>query len=215
MESNSRSLSKGLWDGQQELARQCLHHPFVRGILTGDIPEESFRYYVSQDALYLRSFARAYLLAAARCPDWNGFCTFHELAGGALRELELHESYAERWDVAQSELQPAASTRQYTDFLLATAWGTDTGTTAAAMAPCMRLYAYLGRSLMAEAGRLPDHQYAEWIETYADNEFEALASTLEQLVDRYVTDEASARSAYRYAMQCELAFFEAAHRCAR
>src|SRR3712207_7643856 len=40
--------------------------------------------------------------------------------------------------------------------------------TAAAMTPCMRLYAHLGRSLSPETAG----EYAEWVTTYADPAFE-------------------------------------------
>ena len=214
MATGNGSVARDLWDREQALVQQCLQHPFVRGILSGKLAEQSFRFYVGQDALYLQSFARAYLLAAVRCPDWDGYREFYELAGGVLEELELHAGYAERHGVSHHDLQPAPSTRRYTDFLLATAWGSDSGTTAAAMAPCMRLYAYLGHALKQEAGEVPEHQYGDWIETYADPEFQSLAARLESLVDRYVLNREAAAGAYRYAMECELAFFEAAHQAA-
>jgi thiaminase/transcriptional activator TenA len=71
----------------------------------------------------------------------------------------------------------------------------------------MWLYAFLGLSL-AEEGYDEDNPYAEWIETYADPEFEGLAATLEALLGRYAEDTPAVRSAYRRAMELELAFFE-------
>jgi len=78
------------------------------------------------------------------------------------------------------------------------------------MTPCMRLYAYLGRSLSAE--RAGD--YAEWVTTYADPGFEELAATLERLLDRHADDVPVVRTAYRRAMQLEVGFFDAAWRAA-
>jgi thiaminase/transcriptional activator TenA len=54
-----------------------------------------------------------------------------------------------------------------------------------------------------------NNPYAEWIETYADPEFEALAARLEDLLDRHAQDGPTVRSHYRRAMTLELAFFEA------
>jgi len=70
------------------------------------------------------------------------------------------------------------------------------------------LYAFLGQELAAE-GMGEDNPYAEWVETYADPEFEALAARLEDLLDRYASDAPAVRTAYRRAMTLELAFFEA------
>jgi thiaminase/transcriptional activator TenA len=56
------------------------------------------------------------------------------------------------------------------------------------------------------------HAYADWIRTYSSPEFETLARRLEELADRYADLSPRAWSTYRYAMECELSFFEAAWR---
>ena len=202
------SLSHQLWQDNQEIAIACLHHPFVQGIGDGSLPETRFAYYVGQDAFFLEAFARAYSVAAAKAPDWKAFQVFHNLADGVLEELNLHESYAQEWGVDLRQVKPGAATRQYTDFLLSTAWSQEPGATAVAMSPCMRLYAYLGQSLAKEG--IPDHRYRQWIETYSSDEFEPLAQQLEDLVNEQAVDSPLIQSNYRYAMECELNFFEAA-----
>lgn len=202
------TVSDELWRTNLEVAQACLENPFVQGIAAGSLSRERFTYYVGQDAFFLEAFARAYSVAAARAPDWEGFHTFHALADGVLEELQLHEGYAREWDVDIDEVEPGASTRRYTDFLLATAWQHEVGVTTVAMSPCMRLYAYLGQELAA--GGIPDHDYGEWIRTYSSDEFEELAQQLERLANRYADATPLIRSTYRYAMECELAFFQAA-----
>ena len=77
------------------------------------------------------------------------------------------------------------------------------------MTPCMRLYAYIGQSLAESA---TTETYAEWINTYADPEFDSLATTVEHLLDAYSSDVDRERITYRRAMRMELDFFEAAFR---
>ena len=202
------SLSTELWRANHDLARACLKHPFVQGLADGTLARERFAYYVGQDAFFLKAFARAYSIAGARAPDWEGFTALHTLAGGVLEELKLHGRYAAEWGVDIVNVKPAAATRRYTDFLLATAWAFDTGVTVVAMSPCMRLYAYLGQQLAKQ--NPPEHQYIEWIRTYSDNMIENLAQELEQLIDTYASDSSLVRSTYRYAMECERDFFQAA-----
>lgn len=203
------SISDTLWQANYDLAEDCLQHPFVSAIANGTLPKETFAYYVGQDAFFLEAFARAYSLAAAKAPDWEGFSTFHALAGGVLTELKLHHSYAQAWGVNLQEVKPSATTRHYTDFLLATCWSSDSGLTATAMLPCMRLYAFLGQEL-AKSG-IPEHAYADWIRTYSSAEFEELAQQLEERVNRYIIEPIPVvHSTYRYAMLCERDFFEAA-----
>lgn len=202
------SIAEQLWQENQSLAIACLNNDFVQGIADGTLPRDRFAYYVGQDAFFLEAFARAYSLAAAKSPDWEGFNTFHHLAAGVLHELTLHESYAQQWGVSLREVEPGGATRRYTDFLLATAWSQDVGVTTAAMLPCMKLYAYLGQTLAQDG--IPDHAYADWIRTYSSDEFEPLAQQLADLAERYTTRSPLVESTYRYAMECELAFFQAA-----
>lgn len=202
------TLATQLWEAEQELAIASLNHPFVQGIGNGTLPKSKFAYYVGQDAFFLEAFARAYSIAAAKAPDWQGFEVFHQLADGVLEELKLHYSYAAQWSVDLDQVEAGTATRRYTDFLLATAWSCDVGVTTCAMLPCMRLYAFLGRSLAQT--KPPVHDYTDWIQTYSSEDFATLAAQLGELADRYAQLNAKSQSVYRYAMQCELDFFEAA-----
>lgn len=201
------TLSQQLWQENQDLAIACLNHPFVQGIAEGSLPKAAFSYYVGQDAFFLEAFARAYSVAAAKAPDWESFQVFHQLAAGVLDELKLHQHYAKAWDVDLAAT-PGAATRRYTDFLLATAWGKDVGTITAAMTPCMKLYAALGKELAQPT--IPDHDYSDWIRTYSSGEFDGLVARLADLTNTYSHPGPEIKTTYRYAMDCELAFFEAA-----
>ena len=201
------SLAKTLWEENADLARAALEHQFVRGLGHGELPLGSFKEYLAQDAFFLEAFARAYALALAQSLDRQGLHDFAELLAGVLEELKLHGRYAEGWGVELADVVPGEATLAYTDFLT-TAALRGVGETCAAMTPCMRLYAFLGQSLSDE-GVDESNAYAEWTETYSAPDFEALASTLEGLMNRYAADTPAVRAAYRRAMNLELAFFEA------
>ncbi len=164
-----------------------------------------FQHYVAQDAFFLEAFARAYALCVARAPDRESMRAFKRLLDAVDDELELHRSYAERWKVDLAAA-PTQATSAYTDFLLRVASLESPAYAAAAMAPCMRLYAWLGQQLKPVA--LRDSPYYEWIETYSSDEFDAHATALEALVDRLAGDEAALYRHYSTAMRLELAFFE-------
>jgi thiaminase/transcriptional activator TenA len=202
------TISKELWQANQNLAQACLENFFVQGIANGTLDRKKFAYYLGQDTFFLEAFARAYSIAAAKVNDWEGFNTFHTLAGGVLEELRLHESYASKWGVDLRQVEPGAATRRYTDFLIATAWSSDVSLITVAMTPCMRLYAFLGQEI-AKNG-LPEHQYSEWIRTYSHQDFEQLTQKLETLTNSYSKLTTEVNSIYRYAMLCERDFFQAA-----
>jgi thiaminase/transcriptional activator TenA len=200
------SLSHQLWSANGDLAAAALAHPFVRGLGDGSLDRDVFGYYVAQDAFFLESFARAYALALARSTDTRTLIALAGLISGVADELGLHNSYAARWDIDMAGVEPSPATLAYTDFLLATAATGGLGVTLAAMTPCMRLYAWLGTSLDADAAG----PYAEWVQAYSDPGFESLASQLEGLLDQHADDHTAVRQAYRRAMHLEVAFFESA-----
>ena len=202
-----RALSARLWAANADLAEAALGHRFVRGLADGSLPREAFAGYVAQDAYFLQSFARGYALGVARSPDRAALETFADLLAGVREELHLHAAYAQRWGVDLGSVEPAPATLAYTDFLLATAWLGGIGLICAAMTPCMRLYAHLGQRLAAEGVTGP---YEQWVTTYADSGFEALAARLEALLDDHAEDTTEVQRAYRRAMQLEVDFFTAA-----
>jgi thiaminase/transcriptional activator TenA len=200
------SLAKSLWEANADLAERILAHGFVRGLGDGSLPIDCFKGYVAQDAYFLEAFARSYAFCLAHSTSREDIQSFADLIAGVREELELHKSYAQRWQVDISGVRPIAATSAYVDFLLATAKLGDLGETIAAMTPCMRLYAYLGQSL---AKRETAALYDEWIRTYAASGFEALAARLEALLDEHAVDSAPVRTNYRRAMELEYGFFDA------
>jgi thiaminase/transcriptional activator TenA len=201
------SLSASLWAANADLADAALGHRFVRGLADGSLPREAFAGYVAQDAFFLECFARGYALGVARSRDRKTLDAFADLLDGVRQELHLHAGYARRWGVDLACVEPAPATLTYTDFLLATASLGGIGQICAAMTPCMRLYAHLGQRLAARGVTGP---YEEWVTTYADPGFEALALRLEALLDEHAEDTPEVRAAYRRAMALEVDFFAAA-----
>ena len=201
-------LHQVLWNENADLAAACLAHPFVRGMADGTLPRAAFKRYIAQDVFFLDAYFRAYALAAARITnDPERARAFHRLMGGVLEEVRLHEAYAKSLGIDIRRVTPYPCVRDYTDFLLRTAWHEGPGETVAAMTPCMRLYSWLGKALRPELRKR--HPYARWIENYSSPAFDALATELEGLLDRLAVDRQETRDAYRYALQCEGEFFTA------
>jgi thiaminase/transcriptional activator TenA len=201
------TLSASLFATNSDLVNGALTSSFVRQLADGTLPLASFQAYIAQDAFFLQAFAGAYALALAHSDDATSLEDSAALITGAVEELGMHGEYAARWGVNLAGVEPLPATRNYTDFLMATAANRDSGEICAAMVPCMRLYAHIGRALRPRVEA--SNPYAEWVETYAADGFEALAVRLEGLLDRLTPDTATVRSAYRRAMQLEVEFFAA------
>src|ERR671937_765402 len=93
-----------LWSAIAPIYEAILRHPFLRGLGDGSLPRDSFQFYAVQDALYLRDFARALSLAAARAPRDDWIIMFNEHAAGALRvERSLHESFFKEFGLSPED----------------------------------------------------------------------------------------------------------------
>ncbi|MEI6202762.1 MAG: TenA family protein [Enhydrobacter sp.] len=200
------SLAAQLWKANGDWAGKILAHRFVQGLGDGTLPVASFKSYVAQDAYFLDAFARAYAFCLAHGTSRDDLYGFSELIAGVLDELKLHKTYTERLKVSLDGVTPIAATQAYVDFLLDTARRGNLGETIAGMTPCMRLYAFLGQAL-ARKDVAP--AYADWVKTYADPGFEALAVRLERLLDLHAADTPTVRANYRRAMELEYGFFDA------
>ena len=144
-------FTRHLWQTIAPIYAAILAHPFIQGLTDGSLPEETFRFYAVQDALYLRDFARALSLAAAKAPDEDWIITFNQHAAGALQvERALHESFFREFGLSEQQVRatPLAPTNlAYTSYLLAVAYGCPIHEAVAALLPCYWIYWEVGKTL--------------------------------------------------------------------
>mgnify|MGYP001567477423 CR=1 FL=1 len=205
---------ESLWEMNRGIAEACLHHPFVCRLADGSLPAEKFKQYIAQDKFFLDAYAKTYAVACTKARNHEDLKVFHELLGGVLKELKLHESYSSKLEISLKDVKPLRETKAYTDFLLLTAWEGTVDEILSAMTPCMRLYAFLGQKILNATPPpvLTTHPYRQWIVNYGAIEFGQLATRLESLLEMQKGDEEVLQRYYRHAMRCELNFFEGAWR---
>lgn len=208
-----RSVADAVWQAQH-------HHPFVRGIATGTVDRDQFKYWVRQDYLFLIEYGRLLALAAARAPDLETMRRFATLTNETLgTEMDLHRSYAAEFGISARELEAEArspTTQAYTDFLLRTAALGDYTELLAALLPCMWGFSEIG--LEMKRGGLPDEPLCrKWVEMYSSEEFAELASWCRDILDDLAEDLPLAHQerlveAFLTSSRYELAFWDMASR---
>jgi len=171
-----------LWRAQAPAWRAYTRHAFVEGLGGGDLPRDAFLRYLRQDYVFLIHFSRAWALAAAKAD------TLAELraAAGAVHalthhEMPLHVRLCAREGIDADALEAAEEapeTLAYTRYVLEAGYSGDFLDLMAALAPCVLGYGEIGARLAGAGG-----PYAEWIETYAGPEFQALCGEVGALID--------------------------------
>ena len=179
-------LTAEMWSGIAGTYRAILDHPFLAGLTDGSLDRASFEFYVVQDAHYLREYARALSIAAARAPSEAEISMFAEHAAGAIAvERSLHEGFFAELGLSEEDVAriPMAPTNlAYTSYLLATAYTGSFAELLGAVLPCYWIYWEVGKHLL-ESGS-PDPLYARWIETYGGDEFAGVVRAVLGLTDR-------------------------------
>ncbi|CAN1233964.1 Bifunctional TH2 protein, mitochondrial [Linum perenne] len=232
--SNSEDgLAAKLWIKSRRQLHFAMYTPFVVCLASGNLKIESFRHYIAQDFHFLRAFAHAYELAEECADDDGAKLAIADLRKAVLEELKMHNSFVQEWgiDPAKEVLANSATVR-YTEFLLDTASGKVgvkgpgklatpfertklAAYTLGAMAPCMRLYAFLGKELQAFGDtNNGNHPYKKWIENYSCDNFQASALQTEDLLDKLAVSLTGEEldvieKLYHQAMKLETEFFSA------
>ena len=206
-----------LWRSITSIYNEILAHPFLRGLTDGTLTEERFRFYVLQDAFYLREYARALSLAGVRSRDESALVMFNEHSAGAITvERSLHEGFLKDLGVTQEETDrtaPTPTTLAYTSYLLNTASLSDYPEVLGAVLPCYWIYWEVGKALLEHGS--PDPMYQKWIDTYGGEEFGTLVEAILDLTDSVCTDlnpsqRARVKEAFVTTSRYEWMFWEAA-----
>jgi thiaminase (transcriptional activator TenA) len=167
------SLSAELWQDISGIYAAILAHPFVTGLADGSLPRESFEFYVVQDALYLRKYARALAAVGSRAPDTAQTEMFARHAAGIVAaELSLHESLLADLGIdpaSADAAEEAPTSLAYTSYLLACVTSGTYGEGVGAVLPCYWIYWEVGKHLLGRGS--PDPRYQRWIDTYGAEEF--------------------------------------------
>jgi thiaminase/transcriptional activator TenA len=214
-----QTWSDRLWREIEPTFAAILAHPFVTGLTDGTLDDRAFAQYVAQDVHYLRDYARALAIVGAKAPTLADTATFARHAAEVFDvELQLHDSLLPQLGLdadllVRSPVLP--TTRAYTSYLVATAYGGTFAEGLAAILPCYWIYARVGTAL-AERGST-DPRYQLWIDGYSGEEYAATVDEVLAVTDRIgptltAGEEAAARAHFVTTARYEWMFFDAAHR---
>lgn len=180
------SFTQKLWMEVADIYDAILAHPFITGLMRGDLSMEVFKEYIIQDALYLGRFAKAVAIVGAKAPDDDTALTLISAARDALsvERASLHDFLLSEWGVGAAELRTremSPVTRAYTDFLIASAYEKPFLTGLASMLPCFWVYLEVGKELLKMGS--PNETYSRWIGTYSSPGYEQAVKRIIELTD--------------------------------
>ena len=159
-------LSKEAWQAS-------FHHPFVLQLQEGNLDPSIFRYYLIQDAYYLKAFSEAYHLLADKTSNQEMKRLLKQNAQSLVEgELFIRQQFFKELEISDQEMeQPIAPTcYHYISHIYRQFAEPNLGIAFASLLPCPWLYHDIGKSLNLKPS--PNLLYQQWIETYITDELE-------------------------------------------
>lgn len=182
------AFSVTVWERIAPIRAAIETMPFITALADGTLPWANFRFYLAQDAWYLREYARCLARVAALAPDQDAQEFFAHSSGTALEaEMALHRTLLTAHGESLDGVAASPVTTAYLDHLHRCCATGSYAEAISAVLPCFWLYQHIGErlgELRAAAGAAADHPYAAWIETYADPAFAEATARAVALADR-------------------------------
>lgn len=174
--------SEQAWKESEKVYHAILELPFLRELADGNLPIEKFKFYIGQDALYLNDYTRRLAHIASRLKNPEMIETFLNFASnGVAVEKSLHESF-----ITEIPESKSPTCLFYTSLLGSTATE-NVAVECAVILPCFWIYREVGSEIMKRA-KMDGNPYAQWIATYADENFSKSTDICISICDRLASN---------------------------
>lgn len=166
-------------------------HPFVQGIADGTLPLEKFKYYMMQDAYYLKHYTKVLALAAAKASDDDDIQYFLNTAKFIHEaELEMHRTTFRELGVTEQELaefEVAPAAYNYVSHMYSAVHNGDVAEAFAAILPCPWLYQEIGQRIKDATPNVA--LYEQWIALYGSDEMVANIDAQKAMLNRFAEQQ--------------------------
>ncbi|KAK3709838.1 trifunctional hydroxymethylpyrimidine kinase/phosphomethylpyrimidine kinase/thiaminase [Vermiconidia calcicola] len=148
--------------------REFTHHEFVRQMGDGTLPEESFKYYMIQDYLYLVHFARANALAGYKSKSLDDIAGAASIVTHIRHEIELHLSECKQFGLSQEEIESYEESQGYS---------------------------MIAKRLNEEqrTNSTKDNRYRSWIENYISDDYSQAVEKGRALMEKHAGKQSPSR----------------------
>lgn len=204
-----------IWDSLHD-------HPFLREMATGTLSLDRFRFYLEQDTMYLREYAKCMALGAARAARVDEVAWLRDSLDNIVdNELPRNEQLLQRViDLGAADRGGsrgmAPTTLAYTSFLTATAYRGDALDVMTVILPCAISYREIAQELVEVIAS--DSLYTAWMEFFIGDFY---GERLHQMQANFAELAARAddsrrdflREQFATASRLEVAFWDMAYGC--
>ncbi|KXN91918.1 hypothetical protein AN958_11303 [Leucoagaricus sp. SymC.cos] len=158
-----------------------VEHDFVKQLGKATLPRSAFLHFIIQDYHYLKYYARAYGLLAAKSSTFPEIESATQTVLNILREINTHKSFCLSFGITQEELEltpETAATTAYGAYLLDTGLQGDSTKLLMGLLACLLGYGEVGLWLKKEAAKegswvvLENNPYKRWMDVYSGEHYQ-------------------------------------------
>lgn len=173
---------KDIWDSYNE-------HPFVKGIETGNLDIDKFKFYMIQDYLYLLEYSRVFALGIVKAKDEETMRLFAESVNSILNsETTIHKSYMSRLEITKEEVEEAKASIDnisYTNYMLSVAQSQGLLELIVSVLSCSWSYKIIADKINERSDTINHEFYGEWVKGYVSEEYARSNNIIINLVDKF------------------------------
>lgn len=212
-----QTFTQEAWSSiDKKLYKNILNLDFIKELMSGTLEKETFEFYVKQDKLYLKEFARILSMIAAKLPDTKTSSMFLVYAKDMMDiERALHEEFLDLFK-ADDSLEASPSCLLYTGYLHSILNTSSLAVVIASILPCFWIYQEVGNYILKNQSK-EFNQYQSWIDTYSDDEYEVVVNDIRAICDTFATKASKEEyqemlNAFTKASQMEYLFWDSAYK---
>jgi len=161
--------------------KQYVEHDFVKQLGSGELRREAFIHFIKQDYHYLKYYARAYGLLAAKSTQYDRIKSSATIILNIIQEIGTHTSFCNQFNITLEELEStpeSPATIAYGSYLIDIGLQSDVSKLTITLLACLLGYGEVGLWLKKEASKvnsrvnLTTNPYLKWIEDYSGPEYQ-------------------------------------------
>lgn len=149
--------AQAFWDAAAPLIAVTEKHPFLVSMVDGTLSDESFQYYVVQDAIYLKEFADCLRRLGASPSIKEEKERFEAFAKGAEEaEMALHDSFFKQWNISTEGVEEMPNGLLYISYMKRIVVTKCHAEGLAVLLPCFWVYMHVGKCMLKLREELGD-----------------------------------------------------------
>lgn len=162
-------FTQKMWENTEDTYQCIINSEFITGLASGNLSEESFKHYLSQDIIYIQNDAITLGELSKRATNANEKDFFLKMSKDCI-EIEniLHGEFLGYFNAEKAKEQSPAFL-EYSDFLLNQVNNAPYPVAVAALLPCFWVYGKVGLHILDTQS--PNNKYQKFIDTYSGDEY--------------------------------------------